>query len=69
MDDVQRAKAHISAGQKRVKGPLYLDHLQFESLTSARKLDDVSNYPTQKPPFPAKYDIRRPDTRFDIPRC
>lgn len=64
MDDVQRARAHISAGQKRVKGPLYLDHLQFESLTSARKLDDVSNYPTQKPPFPTKYDIHRPDPPF-----
>jgi len=65
MDDVQRARAHIPAGQKRVKGSLYLDHLQFESLTSARKLDDVSNYPMQKPPLPTKYDIRRPD----IPRC
>lgn len=68
MDDVQRARAHIPTGQKRVKGPLYLGHLQFESLTFVRKLDDVSNYPTQKPPFPTGCDIRRSDLRSSIPR-
>lgn len=70
MDDVQgergrgRGRAPYtqpSAGQKRVKGPLRasLSTISSSSLTSARKLDDVSNYPTQKPPLRGIQHTRR----------
>lgn len=39
-----------TSGQKRVKGPLSISTISSASLTFARKPDDVSNYPTQKPP-------------------
>lgn len=64
----RRESAYTPAGQKRVKGPLRtsLSTISSSSLTSARKLDDVSNYPAQKPPFRG---IQHTPVPGPAPRC
>jgi hypothetical protein len=46
---------------------LSISTISSSSLTSARKLDDVSNYPAQKPPFPADDDARTSPRRPSLP--
>lgn len=67
----ERARARTPSGHKRVNGPTdppSISTISSSSLTSARKLDDVSNYPTQKPPpFSTKYDVHVLSSRFPPP--